>query len=116
MESLGCRPDRRSPMEASSDGSFAGRKICQSFLSFALALLSAVACARAEEFSKTIRYATRMFSTGTLFVDTRTGDLHVEGWDDPRLEIEAEKVVRAGSQKKAARLYDVVSIALVGQD
>ena len=57
-----------------------------------------------------------MFSYGTLTVDTRMGDVQVEGWDEPRLEIEAEKVVEAGSQKKAEPLYDRVHVILTGQD
>src|SRR5215469_15314314 len=72
--------------------------------------------ARADEFSQTVHYSVRMFSTGTLFIETRTGDLHVEGWDEPRLEVEAEKVVRTGSEAKAKPLYDVVKITLQGQD
>ncbi len=54
--------------------------------------------ARADEFSTTLRYSVRMFSFGTLTVDTRMGNFQVEGWDEPRLEIEAEKVVEANSR------------------
>jgi len=46
--------------------------------------------ARADEFSQVSRYSVRMFSYGLLTIDTRMGDIHVEGWDEPRLEIEAE--------------------------
>jgi len=70
----------------------------------------------ADEFSKTAHLSVRMFSTGTLFIDTRTGDLQIEGWDEPRLEIEAEKVVRSGSEASARPLYDVVQIGLEGKD
>ena len=92
------------------------QKTCRLVFSLGVALVSLAACAHADEFSKTVRYSVRMFSNGTLFIDTRTGDLHVEGWDAPRLEIEAEKVVRAGSKAKADPLYDVVGIALEGRD
>jgi hypothetical protein len=57
-----------------------------------------------------------MFSYGTLTVDTRMGDLRIEGWDEPRLEIEAEKVVRASSEAKAKPLYDQIEIELEGGD
>jgi hypothetical protein len=71
---------------------------------------------RADEFSQTANYAVRMFSVGTLTLDTRTGDIFIEGWDEPRLEVEAEKVVRASSAIKAKPLYDNVKIDLEGQD
>ena len=57
-----------------------------------------------------------MFSTGTLALDTRTGDIVIEGWDEPRLEVEAETVVRSGSEAKAQPLYDRVRVELTGQD
>src|SRR5215472_8729507 len=62
--------------------------------------------ARADEFTETSRYAARLFSYGTLVVDARMGDLRIEGWDEPRVEVEAEKTVRTGSAAKARRLYD----------
>ena len=71
---------------------------------------------RADEFSQTAHYAVRMFSVGTLTLDTRTGDIFIEGWDEPRLEVEAEKVVRANSAAKAEPFYDNVRIELEGQD
>ena len=71
---------------------------------------------RADEFSKTSHYSVRMFSFGTLTIDTRMGDIQVEGWDEPRLEIDAEKVVEAGNQKKAEPLYDQVQVVLAGKD
>jgi hypothetical protein len=71
---------------------------------------------RADEFSQTSHYAVRMFSVGTLTLDARTGDIVIEGWDEPRLEVEAEKVVRAPSEAKAKTFYDHVRIDLEGQD
>jgi len=38
---------------------------------------------RADEFSKTLHYSVRMFSFGTLTIETRMGDIQVEGWDEP---------------------------------
>jgi len=79
-------------------------------------VLSEQAPVHADEFSKTFHYSTRMFSFGTLTIDTRMGDIQVESWDQPRLEIEAEKVVEAGNQKKAGSLYEQVQVVLAGQD
>lgn len=70
----------------------------------------------ADEFTKTFRYSVRMFSFGTLTIDTRMGDIHVESWDQPRLEIEAEKVVEARDEKHAQPLYDRLQVVLTGQD
>ncbi len=79
-------------------------------------LLGVPAPLRADEFSKTFHYSARMFSFGTLTIDTRMGNVQVDGWDEPRLEIDAEKVVEAGNEKKAEPLYDQVQVVLTGQD
>ncbi len=71
---------------------------------------------RADEFHRTEHYSVRMFSYGTLSLNTRMGDVDIEGWDNPRLAIEAEKVVRAGSLKKARRLYPRIKVQLQGRD
>jgi hypothetical protein len=71
---------------------------------------------RADEFSKTFHDSVRMFSFGTLVIDARVGDIQVEGWDEPRLEIEAEKVVQAKDAQKAQTLYARVQVALKGKD
>ena len=76
--------------------------------------LGGSACA--DEFSEVSRYAVRMFSYGLLAIDTRMGDIHIEGWDEPRLEIEAEKVVRATSKEAAKPLYERLTVVLEGQD
>jgi len=79
-------------------------------------LLSAPSPLRADEFSKTLHYSARMFSFGTLTINTRMGDVQVEGWDEPRLEIDAEKVVEVKDEKRAQPLYDQVQVVLGGQD
>lgn len=81
-----------------------------------LALAAFPAALQAEEFHRTERYTVRMFSFGTLTMNTRMGDVDVEGWDNPRLSVEAEKLVRAGSRKKADRLYRRFQVQLQGQD
>ncbi len=70
----------------------------------------------AEEFTRTSHYSVRMFSFGTFTIDSRVGDITVEGWDYPRLEIDAEKLVRAGSQKKANVLFHKINVSLAGKD
>ncbi len=71
---------------------------------------------RGEEFSQTSHHSARLFSYGTLIIETRMGDLRIEGWDEPRVEIDAEKVVRAGSEAKAKPLYEKIKIELEGKD
>ncbi len=81
-----------------------------------LLLLRCPVSLRADEFSKTFHDSVRMFSFGTLVIDARVGDIQVEGWDEPRLEVEAEKVVQAKDAQKAQSLYDRVQVALEGKD
>ncbi len=93
------------------------RAPASSLLLPAICLLCATPPAlRAEEFSQLSRYSARLFSFGTLRIDTRVGDVRIEGWDEPRVEIEAEKIVRASSAMKSQDLYDQVKIELQGKD
>lgn len=57
-----------------------------------------------------------MFSYGTLIVDVRTGDLQIEGWDDPHVQIEAEKTVSARTKAAAQPKFERVKIFLDGRD
>jgi hypothetical protein len=70
----------------------------------------------ADEFSQISHYSAEIYPRGTVFVDTRVGDVIVEGWDESRVEIEAEKVVRAGSEAKAARRFERIRIELTTDD
>ncbi|MGH9449085.1 MAG: hypothetical protein ACRD11_00940 [Terriglobia bacterium] len=81
-----------------------------------LFLFAAVPLLRADDFRRVDRYSVRMFSFGTLTINTRVGDLDIEGWDNPRLSIDAEKLVTAGSRKKAERLYRRVQVQIAGRD
>jgi hypothetical protein len=90
------------------------RACARAFLLFAVLFLPG--SLRADEFSKTFHYSVRMFSFGTLTIDARMGDVQVEGWDEPRLEIDAEKVVEARDEKHAPPLYDQVQVVLSGED
>ena len=67
---------------------------------------------RADEFSQVSHYTAGLFPRGTLYVDTRIGNIRVEGWEEPGVEIEAEKVVNAGSEAKARRLFGQIRIEL----
>ncbi len=82
----------------------------------ALCVLCGCTAARADEFTETSHYSVRLFSYGTLVVDARMGDLRIEGWDEPRVEVEAEKTVRAGSAANASQLYDSIQVQLEGSD
>ncbi len=97
---------------------FSFRPVNSVFLLFALIAAGAVAPlpARANEFSQKSAYSARLFTAGTLMIDTRMGDLRIDGWDRPRVEVEAEKVVVAGTEEKAKGLYEMVRIRLEGQD
>jgi hypothetical protein len=72
--------------------------------------------ARADEFGQLSRYSVQMFPRGTVVLDTRVGDLTVEGWDQARVEIEAEKLVRAASEAKARKLYGQIKIDVRDND
>ncbi len=70
----------------------------------------------AEEYSQISHHTARLFSSGTLVIASRVGDLRIEGWDEPRVEIEAEKLVRASSEAKAKLLYDQIHVRVEGRD
>ena len=72
--------------------------------------------ATAEEYTQVSHHSARLFSGGTLVIDSRVGDLRIEGWDEPRVEIEAEKLVRAGNETKAKPLYSQIQVRLEGGD
>ncbi len=106
---------RRKKKGGPQAGAHAVRPYCLLRSTFCLVLLGAPAL-WAEEFTQTSQYSARLFSYGTLTIDTRVGDLRIEGWDEPRVEIEAEKLVRANSEAKAALLYDLIKIQFEGSD
>jgi hypothetical protein len=81
-----------------------------------LGLLLQTHVSRADEFSQTSQHKVCLFSFGTLTVDTRTGDLDIRAWDEPYVEVIAEKVVRASSEKEAQKLYPRIQVHLEGQD
>jgi hypothetical protein len=83
---------------------------------FVLCALCGATVGRAEEFRQTSHYSAQMFPRGMVVVDTRVGDVTVEGWKESRVEIEAEKMVRAGSEKNAARRFERIKIELDTND
>ncbi len=72
--------------------------------------------ARADEYSQLSHYSAILAPRGLFVLDTRIGDIKIEGWNDSRVEIEAEKVVRAGSEAKAARLFEQIKIEVREED
>lgn len=89
-----------------------GARVCALVL---LSLISALPL-HADDYYEVQRYSVRMFSYGTLTVNTRVGDIDIAGWDRPRLSIKAEKLVTAGSRKKAERMYGRIHVELAGSD
>lgn len=93
------------------------RRINRSLARFALLLLMALCSeVRADEFNQDSHYSIRLFSVGSLIIDTRVGDIDISGWDEPRVEIDAEKVVRAKNRAGAQPLFDQIKVVLEGQD
>ena len=80
-------------MKRDSQGKFAGPPsafILQTsyfLLSCALVLCCLPRVARADEFSQVSHHSARLFAYETLVIDTRVGDLRIEGWDEPRVDI-----------------------------
>ncbi len=83
-----------------------------SYFLFVLSAFVSPTLAGAGEYSQISHYKAALFWRGTLYVETRIGDVKVEGWDKPDVEIEAEKVVQAGSEARARRLFDQIKIQL----
>ncbi|MGE5326236.1 MAG: hypothetical protein ACM3NO_04300 [Deltaproteobacteria bacterium] len=91
------------------------RNFGASFL-FALVILSLTHVpAFADEFSQASQHSIELMR-GTVVIDTRVGDIFVEGWDKARVEVQAEKVVRAGSEKKAQAMFGRLRIELSTDD
>jgi hypothetical protein len=109
-------PRRRWTFSCLSAGSPTGASSRAIAVLVCLPVLGSTALLRADEFSQTSQYSARLFSGGTLVVDSRVGDIHVSGWDDPRVEIKAEKVVRAGDQRAANKMFPQLRVVLEGRD
>jgi hypothetical protein len=88
------------------------------FIAFTCAL--AMVCssqlpAFADEFSQISNHSMQLMR-GTVVIETRVGDIFIEGWDKARVDVGAEKVVRAGSQKKALPMFDRIRVELTTDD
>ncbi len=92
------------------------RRLCALCVLCGCCLLFSSTAFGADEFTRAYHYSVRLFSFGTLVVETRVGDLRIEGWDEPRVEIEAEKVVRAKSKERADPFYGRIKIQIEGAD
>jgi hypothetical protein len=97
-------------------GGFLPSFILQTSSFFLATCLLGAQGARADEYTQTSHYSMGLFPGETLVVETRIGDVTVEGWNEPRVEVEAEKLVRAGSPKKARKLYDQIRVSLTSAD
>lgn len=96
-------------------------QLCSTFLLYPLSLFFVFSgffapSLAAEEYTQVSHHSARLFSGGTLVIDSRVGDLRIEGWDEPRVEIEAEKLVRAKNEVKSKPLYDQIQVRLEGGD
>jgi hypothetical protein len=81
------------------------------FSALVLLLCLAAGPLAADEFSQVSTQSTRLLA-GTVVVDARVGDIRVEGWDRARVDVEATKVVRAGSPAKARPLFGRLRVRL----
>jgi len=59
-----------------------------------------------EQFEKTVRFN----SGGELILENTNGSVSVESWDKDEVRIESEKVVKAGSRRKAEKIMEDVRI------
>ena len=84
---------------------------CSFMLCLAVSISLAPALARADEFSQITNHSIRLVR-GTVVVDARVGDILIEGWDKERVDVEAEKVVRADSDKDSKQMFDRIRLAI----
>ena len=68
------------------------------------ALLIPAGAARGDEYTQVTTHSIQLVR-GTVVIDTRVGDIYIQGWDKARVEVQAEKLVRAGSEKKSRHLF-----------
>jgi hypothetical protein len=87
--------------------------LCALIGAFPLALCAPL---RAEEYSQVSHYSAHMFPRGSVYIKARIGDLYVQGWDESRVEVEAEKLVQARSEAQARRRYQQIKIEFTSND
>jgi hypothetical protein len=88
-----------------------GRRAMLWVFALSCAFLTPACTGLADEFSQVSTHSIRLMR-GTVVIDTRVGDIYIEGWDKARVEVQAEKVVRAGSEKKSRHQFDRLRIQL----
>jgi len=91
------------------------RNFSASFLCALVILCLTHVPAFADEFSQVSQHSIELMR-GTVEIDTRVGDIFIEGWDKARVEVKAEKLVRAGSEKKAQSMFNRLRIDLSTDD
>ena len=96
-----------------------GRSWRWRFLIASLLLMAGLGgCGRlalADEFSQISNHSIHLVR-GTVEIETRVGDILIEGWDKGRVEVQAEKVVRAGSETKAQPMFNRIHVKLSTDD
>ena len=70
----------------------------------------------AEEYRQTSTFLVDLFLRGHVEIDARVGDIRIEAWEKRLVEVEAHKVVRAGSQEKAEKRFDRVKVLVDSDD
>ena len=87
------------------------RRIMLGIFALSCAFLFAARASLADEFSQVSSQSIQLVR-GTVVIDTRVGDIYIEGWDKERVQVQAEKVVRAGSGKKSRHLFGRLHVQL----
>jgi hypothetical protein len=87
------------------------KRLLWSSLLFLGALWLAARPGLCDEFTK-VSTSSIQLVRGTVVIDTRVGDIYIEGWDKQRVEVQAEKLVRAGSEKKSRHLFRRLRVRL----
>ncbi len=81
-----------------------------------LGMVCCLACtAWAEEYRRTVTHTVDLYPRGRVEIDTRIGDIRIAAWEKRQVRVEAEKVVRAGSEKSAQKRFKRIQV-LVGSD
>jgi hypothetical protein len=91
------------------------RRVLTALVCALAVLVTSQVPALADEYSQ-VTHQSMQLMRGTVVLDTRVGDIFIEGWDKARVEVEAEKVVRAGSEKKAQPMFGRLHVKLSTDD
>lgn len=76
----------------------------------AVAAWSLLAAAPLQRFDKVTTETAAFAQNGTIHIEGSTGDLNVEGWDQPSVEVTATRLVWSNDGEKAKRLLEAVDV------